>query len=715
VYSRHVAEIIELPRGGTYIRTSAGVFQVGIPAETIKDSLALGLPVPEYFVLPQSMFDRARGRSMAEFEFPSYYNFFLLKRRVKLLAASASVEARARDVFQESLFGPKDPPSSCEFDPEVPLDARPHFLKESEFFRQTPGRQKLLIDDLVDFHVLSPSFTLGDVRVEHDNGAFRFYESGELIADVARGAESERARVSVFPPRHSFVPPDFGVTVLGASHGFDPEGKTTGFMIWIGGRALLVDPPIDTTDYLRERGVSPKLIDGVILTHCHADHDSGTFQKLLEEGRTSLFTTPHILGSFLRKYASLSDRSEDELRRLFDFYPVCIGRALHLRGGELRFKYRLHSIPTIGVEAYYGGKSLSISADTLYDPERIEAMYAQGVFGEARRNELIQFPSHHTLVLHEAGVPPLHTPAAQLRLLPEDVRARLKLVHIAAKDVPEGLLGAPVGLEKTIVLDVEPPRFKDAISRLETLTMVDFLRELPLSRARALLSVTESLSFAAGDRIVEQGARGELFYVIARGVVSVRKGEKVMRRFVAGDFFGETALILDQPRVADVVAETDVDVLAIPRDEFLTLLRGSVSLERLRRLAQSRSEGAWLVLDHNSVLRRLTSAQKTQFEALCIRETLAAGEMLIRAGAVPAAAYLLDTATVAVDGLVGAPFSRGAFLGEIDAIVRARESTMSATVVQGGHVFRFDAAVLRTFFQANPGAELAFVGTRFVE
>ena len=62
----------------------------------------------------------------------------------------------------------------------------------------------------------------------------------------------------------------------------------------------------------------------------HADHDAGTFQKLLEESQISLYTTPHILGSFLRKYSALSGLSEDVLRRTFSFHPIRIGAPVHV-------------------------------------------------------------------------------------------------------------------------------------------------------------------------------------------------------------------------------------------------------------------------------------------------------------------------------------------------------------------------------------------------
>ena len=38
----------------------------------------------------------------------------------------------------------------------------------------------------------------------------------------------------------TFVPPNFGVTVLGNSHGFDAKGKTSGFIVWIYGKGVMV-------------------------------------------------------------------------------------------------------------------------------------------------------------------------------------------------------------------------------------------------------------------------------------------------------------------------------------------------------------------------------------------------------------------------------------------------------------------------------------------
>jgi len=40
------------------------------------------------------------------------------------------------------------------------------------------------------------------------------------------------------------------------------------------------------------------------------------------------------------------------------------------------------------------------------------------------------------LILHEAGVPPIHTPSKVLAQLPDAVKRNIRLIHAAAKDIP---------------------------------------------------------------------------------------------------------------------------------------------------------------------------------------------------------------------------------------------------------------------------------------
>jgi len=56
----------------------------------------------------------------------------------------------------------------------------------------------------------------------------------------------------------------------------------------------MVDPPPFSTYLLKKIGISSVLIDAVILSHCHADHDSGVFQKVLDFQRVEVLFIYHF-------------------------------------------------------------------------------------------------------------------------------------------------------------------------------------------------------------------------------------------------------------------------------------------------------------------------------------------------------------------------------------------------------------------------------------
>ena len=45
--------VISLPRGGVIVHTPIGTVQFGMPPDTIKDSMKLGISVPKIFVYPK--------------------------------------------------------------------------------------------------------------------------------------------------------------------------------------------------------------------------------------------------------------------------------------------------------------------------------------------------------------------------------------------------------------------------------------------------------------------------------------------------------------------------------------------------------------------------------------------------------------------------------------------------------------------------------------
>ena len=82
---QNTGPVVELPRGGTHVTTKLGAIQFGMPPETIKDALNLGLEVPHFYVIPKQRFNLQMGLSVAEFEFPAFFNFFVKQSSVELI------------------------------------------------------------------------------------------------------------------------------------------------------------------------------------------------------------------------------------------------------------------------------------------------------------------------------------------------------------------------------------------------------------------------------------------------------------------------------------------------------------------------------------------------------------------------------------------------------------------------------------------------------
>lgn len=94
--------------------------------------------------------------------------------------------------------------------------------------------------------------------------------------------------------------------------------------------------------------------------------------------------------------------------------------------------------------------------------------------------------------------------------------------------------------------------------------------------------------FAAGEVIFREGERGEEFFVIRRGEVEIRSGNRLLETLGENEIFGELALIDADPRSADAVAKTDAVVAPITEKQYLFLVKHTpyFALKVLRVLAR---------------------------------------------------------------------------------------------------------------------------------
>mmetsp|Transcript_55893 Transcript_55893/g.126082 ORF Transcript_55893/g.126082 Transcript_55893/m.126082 type:complete len:824 (-) Transcript_55893:149-2620(-) len=113
------------------------------------------------------------------------------------------------------------------------------------------------------------------------------------------------------------------------------------------------------------------------------------------------------------------------------------------------------------------------------------------------------------------------------------------------------------------------------ISTLQALAKVPLLKRLPKDQHPMLAACCVVQVFKAGDVVIAQGAVGYEFFVIRSGEASVfvknDAGEKKVATVKQGDYFGENALLHDEPRNATIKADTELSTLKISREKFQEL------------------------------------------------------------------------------------------------------------------------------------------------
>lgn len=114
-------------------------------------------------------------------------------------------------------------------------------------------------------------------------------------------------------------------------------------------------------------------------------------------------------------------------------------------------------------------------------------------------------------------------------------------------------------------------------ARIALLKKIHLFSNLNEEELAYLAGRFSEVEFKPGEAIIEQGTRGDSFYLIQRGKVRItqRKDnrEYILAALVENDFFGEMELISRKPRAATIKALTPVTTLVLSRENFDELLR----------------------------------------------------------------------------------------------------------------------------------------------
>lgn len=98
--------------------------------------------------------------------------------------------------------------------------------------------------------------------------------------------------------------------------------------------------------------------------------------------------------------------------------------------------------------------------------------------------------------------------------------------------------------------------------------------------------------YPAGYELVKEGEAGDDMFIIQTGKIRISKevnGEdKILATIPAGEFFGEMAILLNEPRTATATVEEDAKLLVIDANTFEAMVKSNVEIafRMIKKLAQ---------------------------------------------------------------------------------------------------------------------------------
>jgi CPA1 family monovalent cation:H+ antiporter len=134
------------------------------------------------------------------------------------------------------------------------------------------------------------------------------------------------------------------------------------------------------------------------------------------------------------------------------------------------------------------------------------------------------------------------------------------------------------------------PRLDLGLETRALIAQVPMFAELDRKQLEAVANLLKPRFVVPGEMLIHKGDRGDSMYFICSGEVEVHAAGKSIK-LARGDFFGEMALLLAQPRQADVTALSYCLLLTLEDEDFQALLKGSKDIRtRIDAAASARQK-----------------------------------------------------------------------------------------------------------------------------
>jgi len=335
--------------------------------------------------------------------------------------------------------------------------------------------------------------------------------------------------------------------------------------------------------------------------------------------------------------------------------------------------------------------------------QMLASLYARrgGAAPEPRAALYIELPPGIDEIL-EADLPAAPAPVPSPPLLESASPPGPSFPELAIE--ADSLLHAVELAARTWAPHQEEPPTREEAAPPSSLPQIPLFSELPRDAFIALFERCPLRHFPEGARILEQGSRGNAFYVICSGRVRIVRetvsGPRELAVLGEGAFFGEMALLSGAPRSASgVSASEDTQVLEISAPVLADVSRLYPQVARaLRRFCRQRLLSE--VMNTSALFqpfgRKDRRALVERFRARDVRR----GDVLIREGQPVDGLYVVLSGEVAVSkaGQSLASLREGELFGEM-SLLHKTPATATVTATRNTSLLRlpredFDLLIL---------------------
>lgn len=224
------------------------------------------------------------------------------------------------------------------------------------------------------------------------------------------------------------------IRMLGCGSAFAKEFYNNNAIVYAGDKKLLLDCGTTAHVAMRKLGIALSELDGVLITHIHADHVGGleelAFQLKFQFKRRIPLYIADTLTSILWEHSLRGGLEQEGLLSLSDYFdvrPMKEGVQCEVLPGLTAELLRTPHIPGKLSYSVLFGPSFFYSSDMIFVPGLLERLVAE------RGIETI----FHDCQLEAPGV--VHTCLPQLLTLSEELQRRIHLMHYG--DAQPGFIG----------------------------------------------------------------------------------------------------------------------------------------------------------------------------------------------------------------------------------------------------------------------------------